>query len=397
MFDNLTKFIVLDPAHQHGRGSGHRRRDPARRRATDPAHPDLVDQHDHRGRARPHARLRTQRTGHRAAATPRPAQGPCSPPHSSCGSCSSRLCSWAATWWLFHWDLAHGAQASPKPAPPRSTSSSPSRSPTSSSCRSLTGPAWRVGLFSNRWIVGGVTVQAIGQLAPTYLPTMNHLFHTAPISGEAWMRILALAASSVGRGRRRQAPAPGRALSFAGFYLTENPGVRWSPCTRLRTAAGPSRPNGNPPSARSGSPTTRARRWARTTSSRSSPQASPPPRDISSTTRCSTAAAKPRAPPAPPRSTSTRPTPGRPRARSGSTRASRTSSRAGHLRGSLNVPADGRFAETASMVMAQEVVLVAPQDREEELTVRLGRIRLRPRRRLPARARGGLPHRFGPG
>ncbi len=49
---------------------------------------------------------------------------------------------------------------------------------------------------------------------------------------------------------------------------------------------------------------------------------------------------------------------------------------AGHLRGSLNVPADGRFAETAGTVVGpeQEIVLVAPQDREEELTVRLGRI-----------------------
>ena len=98
-----------------------------------------------------------------------------------------------ATWWLFHWDLATG------------TSLAEARTAAVNlfvavqvaylfSCRSLTGPAWRVGLFSNRWIVGGVTVQAIGQLALTYLPTMNHLFHTAPISGEAWMRILALAA-----------------------------------------------------------------------------------------------------------------------------------------------------------------------------------------------------------
>ncbi len=48
----------------------------------------------------------------------------------------------------------------------------------------------------------------------------------------------------------------------------------------------------------------------------------------------------------------------------------------GHLHGSLNVPADGRFAETAGMVVTpeQEIVLVAPQDREEELAVRLGRI-----------------------
>nr|WP_275403946.1 rhodanese-like domain-containing protein [Pseudonocardia acidicola] len=49
---------------------------------------------------------------------------------------------------------------------------------------------------------------------------------------------------------------------------------------------------------------------------------------------------------------------------------------AGHLAGSVNVPADGRFAETAGMVVQpdQEIVVVAPQDREEEIVVRLARI-----------------------
>jgi glyoxylase-like metal-dependent hydrolase (beta-lactamase superfamily II)/rhodanese-related sulfurtransferase len=49
---------------------------------------------------------------------------------------------------------------------------------------------------------------------------------------------------------------------------------------------------------------------------------------------------------------------------------------AGHLAGSLSVPADGRFAETAGMVVRpdQEIVVVAPQDREEEIVVRLARI-----------------------
>jgi len=49
---------------------------------------------------------------------------------------------------------------------------------------------------------------------------------------------------------------------------------------------------------------------------------------------------------------------------------------AGHLLGSLNVPADGRFAETAGMVVRpdQKVVVVAPQDREEEIVIRLARI-----------------------
>ncbi|MGW2832681.1 MBL fold metallo-hydrolase [Streptomyces sp. NPDC001286] len=49
---------------------------------------------------------------------------------------------------------------------------------------------------------------------------------------------------------------------------------------------------------------------------------------------------------------------------------------AGHLRGSVNVPADGRFAEQAGMVVApeQDVIVVAPQDREEEIVTRLARI-----------------------
>lgn len=48
----------------------------------------------------------------------------------------------------------------------------------------------------------------------------------------------------------------------------------------------------------------------------------------------------------------------------------------GHLAGSLNVPVDGRFAETAGMVVRpeQQVVVIAPQDREEEIVVRLARI-----------------------
>lgn len=49
---------------------------------------------------------------------------------------------------------------------------------------------------------------------------------------------------------------------------------------------------------------------------------------------------------------------------------------AGHLRGSLNVPADGRFAERAGMMVepGAEIAVVAPQDREEEIITRLARI-----------------------
>jgi rhodanese-related sulfurtransferase len=49
---------------------------------------------------------------------------------------------------------------------------------------------------------------------------------------------------------------------------------------------------------------------------------------------------------------------------------------AGHLTGSVNVPWDGRFAETAGMVVGphDSVVIIAPDGREEETAVRLARI-----------------------
>ena len=49
---------------------------------------------------------------------------------------------------------------------------------------------------------------------------------------------------------------------------------------------------------------------------------------------------------------------------------------AAHLRGSVNVPADGRMAETVGMVLSpeQRVVLVAPEGREQEVATRFARI-----------------------
>jgi len=51
---------------------------------------------------------------------------------------------------------------------------------------------------------------------------------------------------------------------------------------------------------------------------------------------------------------------------------------AAHLRGSLNVPADGRFAETAGSVVkpGERILIIAAQDREEEIVTRLARIGL---------------------
>jgi cation-transporting ATPase F len=101
----------------------------------------------------------------------------------------------AGSWWLFEWELARGV------------SLAEARTAALNlfvvveafylfSCRSLTRSVWRIGMFSNRWIIVGVTVQAIGQLAITYLPAMNTIFGTAPIGGNVWLRILAVAVAA---------------------------------------------------------------------------------------------------------------------------------------------------------------------------------------------------------
>jgi glyoxylase-like metal-dependent hydrolase (beta-lactamase superfamily II)/rhodanese-related sulfurtransferase len=70
----------------------------------------------------------------------------------------------------------------------------------------------------------------------------------------------------------------------------------------------------------------------------------------------------------------------------------------GHLVGSLNVPADGRFAETAGTVVRPELqlVVVASPDREEEIVIRLARIgfdRVAGYLRDPETALGAAPER----
>ncbi len=96
-------------------------------------------------------------------------------------------------WWLFEWEQSAGA------------SLTEARTAALNlfviaemfylfACRSLTHSAWHIGLFSNKWLVFGVTVQIIGQLAITYLPAMNSLFQTAPIGVDVWLRIVAIAA-----------------------------------------------------------------------------------------------------------------------------------------------------------------------------------------------------------
>ncbi len=59
-------------------------------------------------------------------------------------------------------------------------------------CRTLKAPITSVGFFSNKWLLVGVALMALLQLFYTYSPFMNKYFHSAPVSGSAWLMTLGL-------------------------------------------------------------------------------------------------------------------------------------------------------------------------------------------------------------
>ena len=68
-------------------------------------------------------------------------------------------------------------------------------------CRSLTHSMFRIGVFSNRWVIVGIVVMVLLQLLFTYAPFMNGVLSSAPISAGAWARVVA--------------------VGFAGYLLVE--------------------------------------------------------------------------------------------------------------------------------------------------------------------------------
>ena len=57
-------------------------------------------------------------------------------------------------------------------------------------CRSLTRSMFTLGVFSNRPLIAGVVAMIAAQLAFTYTPVMNRLFHAAPLPWDVWVRIV---------------------------------------------------------------------------------------------------------------------------------------------------------------------------------------------------------------
>ncbi|GAB4098598.1 HAD-IC family P-type ATPase [Sinomonas halotolerans] len=100
-----------------------------------------------------------------------------------------------ATWAAFHWSLGQGASE----AEARTLAVNlfvAVEAVYLFGCRSLRGPGQPGGLFGNRWLILGVGIQALAQLVLTYVPAMNHVFETAPLSGAEWLVVLAAAAAA---------------------------------------------------------------------------------------------------------------------------------------------------------------------------------------------------------
>jgi Ca2+-transporting ATPase len=49
-----------------------------------------------------------------------------------------------------------------------------------------------IGVFSNRWLIAGIAATWLLQIAFTYFPVLNRLFHTAPVRAEAWIYIVSI-------------------------------------------------------------------------------------------------------------------------------------------------------------------------------------------------------------
>jgi len=101
--------------------------------------------------------------------------------------CLVSLLMCGAAFWLFDWELSGGATIAE------------ARTAAVNAfvvielfylfnCRSLEKSVFRLGFFSNLWVIGGSVVMFILQLAYTYLPLMNRLFQSAPVDLAVWGR-----------------------------------------------------------------------------------------------------------------------------------------------------------------------------------------------------------------
>ncbi len=57
-------------------------------------------------------------------------------------------------------------------------------------CRSITKPFWSLGIFSNKFLWGGVAIMAMLQVAYTYIPAFNGVFQSEPMGHVEWLLVI---------------------------------------------------------------------------------------------------------------------------------------------------------------------------------------------------------------
>ncbi len=57
-------------------------------------------------------------------------------------------------------------------------------------CRSLTKSMWSLGVFSNMWLIAGVAMMTLLQLAYTYAPLFNRIFESRPMGISEWAMVI---------------------------------------------------------------------------------------------------------------------------------------------------------------------------------------------------------------
>lgn len=97
------------------------------------------------------------------------------------------------------------------------------------SCRSLTGCARDLGLLTNHWLVGGVALMVVLQIALTYWAPTNALFDTAPIDAITWLEIAAAGGVGDRDGLRVSAQPPAGSVRMCGGGSARSV-ARWPPC-----------------------------------------------------------------------------------------------------------------------------------------------------------------------
>jgi len=60
-------------------------------------------------------------------------------------------------------------------------------------CQSATRSVFRLGILRNRWMLGGLFLSLVLQLAVIYWPAINSLFHTVPIAAGDFLLIAVVA------------------------------------------------------------------------------------------------------------------------------------------------------------------------------------------------------------